>query len=65
MQIEVVPSVEVAKDNYLGKKSGCELSVAIILQMSILSQKDITTATTAAQNSSTGDQQPKIQGLQE
>lgn len=65
MWIEIVPSVEVAKDNCLGKKSGCELSVTIILQMSILPQEDITTATTAAQTSSTGDQRPKIQGLWE
>lgn len=65
MWIEIVPSVQVAKDNYLGKKPGCELSVAIVLQMSILSQEDITTATTAAQTLSTGDQQPKIQGLWE
>lgn len=48
MWIEVVPSAEVAKDNCLGKESSCEPSVAIALQMNILSQEDITTATTAA-----------------
>ena len=60
MWIEIVSSIEVAKDNCLGKKSSCELSVTIVLQMSILSQEDITTATTAAQTSSTGDRQPKF-----
>lgn len=48
MWIEVVLSAEVAKDNCLGKESSCEPSVAIALQMNILSQEDITTATTAA-----------------
>lgn len=48
MWIEVVPSAEVAKDNCLGKESSCEPSVAIALQMNILSQEDITMATTAA-----------------
>lgn len=48
MWIEVVPSVEVAKDNCLGKESSCEPSVAIALQMNTLSQDDTTMATTAA-----------------
>lgn len=48
MWIEVVPSVEVAKDNCPGKESSCEPPVAIALQMNILSQEDITMATTAA-----------------
>lgn len=39
---------EVPKDNCLGEEPSYELWVAVTLQMNILSQEDITTATTAA-----------------
>lgn len=47
--MEAVPSAEVmVKDNCLREEPSWELSVAITLQMSLLPQEDISTATTAA-----------------